>query len=358
MEIANRFRSEGRLKSLPAIDRYSRQERFALIGKEGQEKLRASRVAVCGVGALGTVIAGTLARAGVGYLRLIDRDIVEWSNLQRQILFDEEDARTGRPKAEAAAKHLSLINKDVTVEPIATELNARSAQDLLSNVDLIVDGCDNFDTRFLINDFSLRHRVPWIYGGAIGASGQSMTILPGRTPCLRCLIETPPPPGSLPTCETAGIIAPASMIIASIESAEAIKILAGQSIAVTPGLFVLDLWNGTSKRINLDSLKDNPHCPACGRGEYPWLEGTLGSSTTSLCGRDAVQVIPSRAEGVDWERLKRDLSIKPGVQLTPFLVRFEAEGFEFSVFRDGRAIIRGTDDVVLARSLYARHIGC
>jgi adenylyltransferase/sulfurtransferase len=340
------------------IDRYSRQERFPPIGKEGQARIRASRVALCGAGALGTVIASTLVRAGVGFLRIIDRDIVEWSNLQRQILFDEDDAQAGRSKAEAAAKHLAAINSEVILDPVASELSFSNANDLLGDVDLILDGSDNFETRFLINDFSHRDGVPWIYGGAIGSTGQSMTILPGRTPCLRCLIETPPPPGALPTCETAGIVAPTSMIIASVESVEALKILSGNLDAVARGLFVLDVWSGRTRRVSLDSLQENKTCPTCGSGDYPWLEGRFGTQSSSLCGRLAVQVVPSRGDQIDWERLKKDLSTKPGVEQTPFLIRFEVDGFHFSLFRDGRAIIRGTDDVTLARSLYARHIGC
>ncbi len=343
---------------MSASERYSRQERFAPIGKEGQSLLATSRVAICGAGALGTVIAGTLARAGVGFLRIIDRDLVEWTNLQRQILFDEEDARLGRPKAEAAALQIRKINSEIIVEPIATELNHRNVRELLGDVDLILDGCDNFDTRFLINDFSLRFQKTWIYGGAIGSTGQSMTIIPGQTPCLRCLIEEPPPPGSLPTCETAGIIAPTSMIIASIESAEGLKILSGHPEAVTTGLLVIDVWTGRIRRVNLDGLKAYKTCPACQQSDYPWLEGRVGTQTTSLCGRQAVQVIPSHSSPIDWERLRRDLASKPGAKETPFLVRFEMDGFEFSVFRDGRAIIRGTDDVQLASSLYARYIGC
>jgi adenylyltransferase/sulfurtransferase len=339
-------------------DRYSRQERFAPIGAEGQSRLRESRAAVCGIGALGTVIAGTLARAGVGFLRLIDRDLVEWSNLQRQILFDEEDARGARPKAEAAARHLNQINSQIVIEPVAEELNASNIHRLLGDVDLILDGCDNFETRFLINDFSIHSGKPWIYGGAIGATGQSMTIVPGQTPCLRCVIESPPPPGSLPTCETAGILAPTSMIIASIESAEGLKILSGHPEAITPGLFVLDVWAGRTKRIGLENLRSQSDCPACGKKVFDWLDGKRGSQTSSLCGRDAVQVVPSAGARLDWDRLRRELTTRPGAKETPFLVRFEAEGFEFSVFRDGRAIIRGTSDVTLARSLYARHIGC
>jgi adenylyltransferase/sulfurtransferase len=307
---------------------------------------------------LGTVIAGTLARAGVGFLRIIDRDLVEWTNLQRQILYDEDDARVGRPKAEAAALQIRKINSQIVVEPIATELSHRNAKELLDDVDLILDGCDNFDTRFLINDFSLSRGKSWIYGGAIGSTGQSMTIIPGQTPCLRCLIEDPPPPGSLPTCETAGIIAPTSMIIASIESAEGLKILSGHPEAITPDLLVMDVWTGRIRRVNLDGLKSSKTCPACQRKEFPWLEGRIGTQTSSLCGRQAVQVVPSPSIPIDWDRLRRDLASKPGAKETPFLVRFEMDGFEFSVFRDGRAIIRGTDDVQLASSLYARYIGC
>jgi adenylyltransferase/sulfurtransferase len=338
------------------LDRYSRQIRFAPLGEAGQRRLLESRAAVVGCGALGTVIVGTLARAGVGFLRIIDRDLVETTNLQRQILFDENDARLGLPKAQAACEKIREINSHVSVEPVVADLHAHNIDRYLGDVDVILDGTDNFETRFLINDFAHREKKPWVYGGAVGSTGQSMTIFPGQTPCLGCLIESVPPAGTMPTCETAGILSPASMIVASIQSAEAIKILSGNVDAVTPGLFVLDVWTGRVRRIGLDGLRERADCPAC-RGEYRWLDGSAGSFTTSLCGRDAVQVAPPGEASLDWNALIARLAIDHSLDIGPFLLRFAADGYELSVFKDGRAIIRGTSDPALARSVYARYIG-
>jgi len=340
-----------------ALDRYSRQFRFNGLGESGQQLLMQSKAVVCGCGALGTVIANGLARAGVGHVRIIDRDLVELSNLQRQILFEEDDAADSRPKAEAAATKLRAVNSDIVVEPIIADLHARNIDELLHDADVILDGTDNFETRFLINDYSHDTLKPWIYGGAVGTSGQSMTILPGQTACLRCVVETPPPPGATPTCETAGILSSASTIIGAIQVVEAMKILSGNCDAVSKGLLVIDVWSGRMNRINLDGLRKNSECPTCVKGEFPWLRGDRGSQTTSLCGRNAVQVIPATDQRLDWEALKGKLSRDYVVQTTPFLMRVTIDGFELSIFKDGRAIIRGTSDIGVARSVYSRYIG-
>ena len=339
------------------LERYSRQTRFLPLGEEGQRRLLASRAVVCGCGALGTVIASALARAGVGFIRIIDRDLVELSNLQRQILFDEEDAKAGTPKAAAAVRKLRSVNSEITLEPAIADLHAGNVDDLLGDADVVLDGCDNFETRFLINEFCHRSLKPWVYGGAVGSSGQSMTIIPGQTPCLQCLVESVPPPGTMPTCETAGILSSASTIVAAVQVAEALKILSGHPEAITPGLLVIDVWTGRINRISLSGLREKSDCPTCVRGEFPWLDGKKGSQSTSLCGRNAVQVIPSHENSIDWTALKEKLARTFSVQATPFLFRFTVDGYEISVFQDGRAIIRGTDDVAIARSVYARYLG-
>lgn len=339
------------------LDRYSRQIRFNGVREAGQRRLLQSKAVVCGCGALGTVIASGLARAGVGRLRIIDRDLVELSNLQRQILFDEDDAKNAVPKAEAAAQKLRTINSEIIIEPVIADLHARNIDELLFDADVILDGTDNFETRFLINDYSHRSLKPWVYGGAVGSTGQSMTVIPGETACLRCIIESPPPPGTMPTCETSGILSSASTIIGAVQVAEAIKILSGHRDAISKGLLVVDVWSGRMNRINLDGLRQKSECPTCVKGEFPWLEGARGSQTTSLCGRNAVQVIPAADAHLDWKALQSKLSQNYPVQATPFLFRVTIDGYELSVFRDGRAIVRGTSDVAIARSVYSRYLG-
>lgn len=339
------------------LERYLRQIRVSQIGEEGQHRLLRSRAAVCGCGALGTVAASGLVRAGVGMVRIIDRDFVETSNLQRQMLFDESDADAGRPKAEAAAAKLRAVNSDVSIDFAVQDLNAGNVEELLSDVDVILDGTDNFETRFLINDFALRESKPWIFGACVGSIGQSMTILPGRTACLSCLLDEIPPPGTTATCETAGILAPASMIVASLELAEAIKILVGRESDVSGGLLTFDVWRGTFQRYGLDRLREFSDCRACQQGRYDWLSGKRGSLATSLCGRNAVQVLPPEGVTADWQSLERLARQSSDSRISPLLIRIAVEGYELSVFRDGRAIVKGTDDVALARSLYARYLG-
>ncbi|MFO0945047.1 MAG: ThiF family adenylyltransferase [Planctomycetota bacterium] len=338
--------------------RYSRQIRFAPLGEEGQRKLASARVAVCGCGALGTVIANGLVRAGVGFVRIIDRDFLELNNLQRQILFDEQDLAEALPKAEAAAGKLRRINSAVEVEAVVTDLDYANIDALCRDVHLLMDGTDNFETRFLINDYCVSRGKPWVFGGCIGSQGQCMTIVPGVTPCYRCLVEEAPPPGTTATCESAGILASASGMVGSLQVAEGIKILSGNESALRRGFVVFDLWDNSFRELRLDGLREKVDCPVCKQCRFDWLEGKEGGHTTILCGRNAVQVVPSRRGNLDLEQLRQRIATAAdSVTSNRFLLRFEIEEYQFSVFPDGRAIIKGTDDIGQAKSLYARYVG-
>lgn len=337
-------------------DRYSRQTRFAPLGPDGQAKLAAARVAVVGCGALGSVVAMTLARAGVGFLRLIDRDIPELSNLPRQVLFDEADVAAGLPKAVAAAGRLATINSQIAIEPVVADLSAANAADLLGGCDVIVDGSDNFEARFLVNEVACRRRVPWVHGGAIGAEGRVLAIVPGRTACLRCLIPEPPAAGSLPTCDTAGIIGPAAVVVGAVEAAEAIKLVVGASEAASNRLLVCDLWSNVWRTVDLSPLVA-AGCPTCRAADYPWLEGRLGGRPTPLCGRDAVQV-PSSGGGVDLTAVAARLALVGTVVANRWIVRADVEeGIQLAVFADGRAIVTGTREEARARAIVSRYLG-
>ncbi len=340
-----------------SLERYSRQMRFPGIGEDGQSRLLHARVTLCGCGALGTVLANSLVRAGVGHLRLIDRDFIEMSNLQRQVLFDEHDVAENLPKAEAAARKLAAINSSVHVEPVVTDIDRTNILDLCEDADLILDGTDNFEIRYLINDVAVKLNKPWVYGGCIGSHGQTMTILPGQTPCLRCVFEAAPAPGETGTCETAGVLGPIVNVIASYQAVEALKILTGKLEQVNRELFYFDLWDNTFRRIKVAPLLGKVDCPCCRQRRFEWLDGAFGSQTTSLCGRNAVQVSHRTASKLSFEDLARDLEQLGTVSYNRFLLKFSAEGHEFTVFPDGRAIIKGTSDEDKARSLYARYIG-
>jgi adenylyltransferase/sulfurtransferase len=316
-----------------------------------------SRALVLGCGALGSVLANTLARAGVGKLRIVDRDFVELSNLQRQVLFDEKDVAAQLPKAIAAAEKLRVINSQIEIEPIVADVGPENILSLCDGVDVIVDGTDNFETRFLVNDAAVKLGLPWVYGGCIGAEGQTMTILPGETACLRCVMSEPPPPGSSPTCDTAGITAPIINVIASIQAMEAMKILAGRRAAVQKSLLVFDLWDNTLRQIKLAGLRDNGDCPTCKRGEFPWLAGDRGSRTAVLCGRNSVQVSGAPGQAMSLDSLAAKLAAVGKVTRNPFLVRAAIGEFVLTVFPDGRAIIGGTEDVATARGVYAKYVG-
>lgn len=339
------------------LDRYSRQMRYPNLGEEAQKKLMSSRVTICGCGALGTVLANHLARAGVGHLRIVDRDFIETHNLQRQILFDEKDVADNLPKAEAAARKLRVINSQVEVEPVVTDIDHTNILDLVSDADLILDGTDNFETRYLINDASVKLGKPWIFGGVIGSEGQTMTIRPGKTPCLRCVIESSPPPGMAPTCETAGVLGPAVAVVASFEAVEAIKLLVGAESALNQELIMFDIWDWSFRRLKVASLLGKVDCPTCQRKEFEWLNGALGSHTTTLCGRNAVQVATRRSEPLDFAELAARLAGLSEVRHNAYMLRFSADGHEFTVFPDGRAIIKGTNDIPRAKTLYAQYVG-
>jgi adenylyltransferase/sulfurtransferase len=337
-------------------ERYSRQTRFPPIGPEGQARLAAGRVALVGCGALGSVVALALVRAGVGFLRLIDRDVPERSNLPRQVLFDEADVAEGLPKAVAAARHLRAINSAAEIEPVVADLTAANVAGLLAGCDIVVDGTDNFEARFLVNEWCCRHGLPWVHGGAIGAEGRVLTIVPGRTACLRCLVPEPPAPGSLPTCDTAGIIGPAALVVGAVEAAEAIKLLVGAHDKSASRMLVCDLWDNVWRTIDLTALAATG-CLTCRGGDFPWLEGRLGGRPTALCGREAVQVTPAKA-GIDLSALAARLAGVGSVTANPWIVRAQVEpGIELAVFADGRAIVSGTRDEARARGLVSKYVG-
>ncbi|UKS24385.1 ThiF family adenylyltransferase [Paenibacillus sp. HWE-109] len=338
--------------------RYSRQILFSPIGTEGQRKLVNSRIAIVGMGALGTVLANHMVRAGVGYVRLIDRDFVDTSNLQRQMLYDEEDANTTTPKAIAAARRLELVNSLVRIEPHVTDLNATNAEELLSDVDVILDGTDNFSVRFLINDVSIKLGIPWIYGGAVASRGVSLTIIPGQTPCLRCLFTQVPAAGTTETCDTAGVIGGIIHIVASHQATEALKLLVGAQEQLNLKMQQWDLWFNQQSAIRVDSAK-KPDCPACAMKQYDYLEASIESDTIqSLCGRNSVQihpVVPSTKPLEYWEERLKPLG---PVEKNRFLLKFHAApDLQLIIFPGGRVLIQGTDDLIQAKSLYSRYIG-
>ena len=339
--------------------RYRKQVLFDPLGEEGQRRLCAGRALVVGCGALGSVIADQLVRAGVGTVRIVDRDFVEITNLQRQVLYDEQDIADGLPKAIAAERKLKRINSDVTVEAHVADVDHTNILKLAEGCDVILDGTDNFEIRFLINDASLETGIPWINGGCVGSHGQVMAIIPGQTPCLRCLVEDVPEPGTTDTCDTAGVIGPAVCTVASLQTVAAMKILSGQRELIEPVLTILDVWDGSLRQLKLGDLPTKTNCPACMRGERLWLRGERGSRTTILCGRNAVQVSPEGTTRLNLHELATKLTGSGRVTSNPFLVRLRLDepACELTIFGDGRAIITGTEDLTVARGLYARYVG-
>jgi len=335
-------------------EKYSRQMLFAGIGPEGQQRLLASRAAIVGCGAIGAAAADLLVRAGVGYLRIIDRDFVEPSNLQRQTLFDESDALNVLPKAIAAERKLRSINSSVAVEGVVADLTPRNAEALLDGVDLLLDGADNFETRFLINDLAVKSSRPWIYAAGVASYGLTMTIRPGATACLACLLESGTASQGLEeTCDTIGVLGPIVNLVASLEVAEALKLLSGHPEALHGRLLSCDVWTGRMQSIG---VARNPECRACARRDFTYLAGEAQPRIT-LCGRDSVQ-IHERARALDLGVL--GLRLKPlvdEVRQNDFLLRFRIAPYEMTVFPDGRAILKGARDPAVARSLYARYIG-
>ena len=341
-----------------ALDRYVRQMRYPPVGEEGQQKLSQGRALICGCGALGSVLANTLARAGVGNLRLVDRDFLETNNLQRQVLYDEQDVAAGIPKAIAAQTRLQAINSQINIEAVVTDVDHTNIGDLLDQVDVILDGTDNFETRFLLNDAALQFDIPWIYGGCIGAAGQTMTIVPGETPCLHCLMQGgPPPPGTTPTCDSAGILGPIVNVIASYQAVEALKLLSGNRTAINRDLTVFEMWDNRIRQVKLDGLLASTDCPSCKQGERPWLTGQRGSHTAVLCGRNAVQLSFPEQGALSLPQLEEKLTGLGQVTRNQYLLRAEIEPYRITVFPDGRAIIGGTDDISEAKTVYARYIG-
>lgn len=373
----------------PAPDhlaRYHRQMLLPGFGREGQERLRAARVLIVGCGALGTVLADTLARAGVGFLRLVDRDVVELTNLQRQILFTEADVEQGLPKAEAARRALGRINRDVQVEAVVADFHHANAPALATGIDLILDGLDNFQTRYLLNDLAVRQGLPYLYGGAVGTTGMAMVFLPhappgppgparGRidwpesltTPCLRCVFPEAPPPGSTPTCDTAGVLASVVAFVAHHQATQALKLLIGAFEALDRSLVSIDLWRNEFRRLDLSGAR-REECPCCGQRVFSALDGHGESGLTTLCGRGAVQVRPDpdRARArLDLDVLAARLAPHGSFQATPFLLRGTLDRergeherpVELTLFPDGRALFTHVTRPEHARTLYDRYIG-
>ena len=356
------------------MDRYHRQTILPQVGPPGRDRLAAARVLLVGCGALGTTIAEQLVRAGVGFLRIVDRDVVELTNLQRQVLFDEADAAAGTPKAVAAGRRLAAVNSAVTVEPVVADVHPGNVEELAGLtaaareqgrfVHLLLDGTDNVETRYLLNDVSVKHDVPWVYGACVGVEGRMMPVRPGVTPCLRCVFPEPPGPGELPTCDTAGVLGPAAAMVASLQATTAIQMLVGGGGAnrgVPNQLVRFDLWRGRFGATPLDDAR-RPDCPTCGRRRFDFLDAAGGGAggSTSLCGRNAVQVRPAIGTRLDLKALAGRLAAAGAVQQTPHLLKcaLSAErDVSLTVFPDGRAIVHGTSDPARARSVYARWVG-
>jgi molybdopterin-synthase adenylyltransferase len=336
-------------------NRYSRQILFREIGAGGQEKLLNSRVLLVGCGALGASHAEILARAGVGFLRIVDRDFVEFTNLQRQTLYSESDAKDRLPKAIAAKNRLAQINSEIETEAIVADVNHSNIESFVKDVDLVLDGTDNFQIRYLINDACVKHKKTWIYGAAVSSYGTTMTILPHETPCLRCIFEEMPDAGSSPTCDTAGVIQPIISSISAIQTTEALKILTGNREKLHNSLIQIDVWQNDWRKIKLG--KPNEDCETCARANFEFLDAESGEFSAVLCGRNAVQIAPPRATKIDLANLAERLKNLGEVKQNEYLVRFTAGETELTVFSDARAIIRGTDDVSVARSLYAKYVG-
>jgi adenylyltransferase/sulfurtransferase len=337
---------------LDSFERYSRQILFAPIGTEGQKKLAAARIAIVGCGATGSAVSSLLARAGIGYLRIIDRDYVEPSNLQRQVLFDEADAAESLPKAIAAARKICALNSVITCEPHADDLTPSNAEELLQDVDIILDGTDNFETRYLINDFAVSTGRPWVYAAAVGSYGVTMTVLPGETACLACVFPDSPR-GVIETCDTSGILNSAVNLIASIAATEVMKLAIDERHKLHRTLLSYDVW--TNEHAAISSARPRADCRTCQQHDFIHLAG-VGRPHITLCGRNSVQ-IHERQRPVDFSEMTRRLSAHGNVRHNAFVLKFWRDPYEMTLFPDGRAIIKGTTDPAVARSLYARFVG-
>lgn len=335
--------------------RYSRQVLVEKIGAAGQDSIGHGLAVVIGLGALGSAAANLLARAGTGRLRLVDRDVVDWSNLQRQTLYHEADARAALPKAVVAADRLRQANSEISVEPVVDDVGPQNVERLIAGAAVVVDGLDNFYTRALINEACVKHGIPWVHGACISTYGTVMTVMPGHGPCYECLL---PEAGSLTspyTCDTVGILGPTALAVAAREAMEALKILAGRSGEATPGLTVIDLWTNEFRSL---AVGRSPGCRVCGRRRFDLLGRGDPLKTTTLCGRDAVQVLPSTARRFDFDAVARTLRRAfPSLDENPYVLRVRHEEYELVLFRDGRAIVFGTTDETAARSVYTRLVG-
>lgn len=336
------------------FERYEKQMNYEKIGKEGQERLQDSKVLIVGCGALGTVTANNLTRLGVGYIRIVDRDFVELSNLHRQILFDEEDVEKNNPKAVAAQQKLQKINSEIIIEGIVKEVNSRTIEEFIEGMDLIIDCTDNFKTRFLINDAAFKNNLPWIYGGALGASGMVKVFIPEEdTGCLQCMIPKPPDSGSMPTCDTAGVVNTLTGIVANLESNEALKYLIGPREEVEKDLVYIELWDNIFKKIPQSKKTD---CPCCVQEEYKYLADKKPEATF-ICGQNSIQINLGH-ENMNLKEIQRRLENKNiKTRRNPYLLSFEVENVELKVFKDGRAIIKNAKNEEVAKSIYAKYIG-
>jgi adenylyltransferase/sulfurtransferase len=335
-------------------ERYSRQILFSGIGEEGQRRLAAARVLIVGCGALGSAHAESLARAGVGHLRIVDRDFVEPSNLQRQTMFTESDAEKRLPKAIAAANHLRQINSQIEIEPHVTDVNYSNIEQLIDGCDVVVDGTDNFSTRYLVNDACVKHNITWIYGAAVGSYGVTMTVRPHETACLRCVFEEPPPAASAPTCDTSGVIMPIINVVSAVQVTETLKLLTGLIEDLHGSLMQFDVWRNEWRRIGTGAPRRD--CPTCGLARYETLSQPAEGAAV-LCGRDAIQISPAQPTRINFSSLAERLRRLGEVKFNEYLLRFKTGNFELTVFQDARSIIRGTDEIATARSLYAKYIG-
>lgn len=338
--------------------RYSRQILYARVGPQRQQVLGTKRATLIGCGALGSSLANLLVRAGLGFLRVVDRDFIELNNLQRQTLFDEQDIADHLPKAAAACRKLERVNSAVRVEPVVADVTAANVETLCEGADLVLDGTDNLETRFLINDACVKGGRPWVYGACIGATGMMMPILPGTTPCLRCIWPEPPPPGMVDTCDTAGILGPVVDMVAGWQAIEALKLLTDQVEAVQRRLLQFDAWTGTVEWFDMQAARDGK-CVCCGRRDFEFLVGARGSRSATLCGRDAVQIAGPPGGRVDFTSVGARLAgvVSGPPVMNRYLLRFAIGPHAFTLFADGRAIIQGTTSIDEARSLYAKYIG-
>ncbi|MCU5380081.1 thiazole biosynthesis adenylyltransferase ThiF [Bacillus cereus] len=337
-------------------NRYSRQELFSPIGEEGQRKIREKHVLIIGAGALGSANAEMFVRAGVGTVTIVDRDYVDWSNLQRQQLYAESDVENNLPKAVAAKKRLAEINREVRIEALVQDVTAEELEELVTNVDVMIDATDNFETRFIVNDIAQKHSIPWIYGACVGSYGLSYTILPSKTPCLSCLLQSIPLGGA--TCDTAGIISPAVSLVVSHQVTEALKLLVEDYESLRDGLVSFDVWKNEYSCMNVQKLRKH-NCPSCGENAlYPYLNKENTSKTAVLCGRNTVQIRPPHKEEMDFERYKELLKDRVNdLNVNPYLLSFSVEEKRLVAFKDGRVLVHGTKDISEAKTIYHRYFG-